>query len=38
MVGKFPEKDLHLDSLYTEIVILKQNRTSVARTLMTRLP
>ena len=25
VAGKFPEEDLHLDSLYTEIVILKQN-------------
>ena len=26
MAGKFPEEDLHLDSLYTEIVIFKQKR------------
>ena len=26
MAGKFPEEDLCLDALYTEIVILKQNQ------------
>ena len=26
MVGKFPEEDLHLDSLYTETIILKQKQ------------